>query len=67
MKSTTYKWLLAAFLLSSMPAFAADVVDEIIVTADFRERPVSELEGTAEHHFSTGVAKPSHIVSLPQP
>jgi iron complex outermembrane receptor protein len=43
MKSTAYKWLLAAFLLSSMPAFAADVVDEIIVTADFRERPVSEL------------------------
>ena len=43
MKSTTYKWLFAAFLLSATSALAADAIDEIIVTADFRERPVSEL------------------------
>ena len=43
MKSTTYKWLFATSLLSATSAFAADAIDEIIVTADFRERPVSEL------------------------
>jgi outer membrane receptor protein involved in Fe transport len=37
----------AVFLLSlSITAFAADSIDEIIVTADFRERPASELPGS---------------------
>jgi iron complex outermembrane receptor protein len=43
MKSITYKWLLAASLLSPTASIAADSIDEIIVTADFRGRPVSEL------------------------
>lgn len=56
-------WPLAALILIPLFAIADDAIDEIIVTADFRERPVTEIpssvtvmdarfiEETAVQHF----------------
>ena len=63
MNSTTRSWLAAALFLTSVSAAAESVIDEIIVTADFRERPATEIpssvtvmdasfiEATAVQHF----------------
>lgn len=56
-------WLSAALLFSPLSVFADNVIDEIVVTADFRERTVAEMpssisamdasfiEETAVQHF----------------
>lgn len=45
MNANSKSWLVAAFLSILLPlsGLADEVIDEIIVTADFRERPVADL------------------------
>lgn len=43
MNAMTRSWLAAALVLTSVAATAESVIDEIIVTADFRERPATEI------------------------
>jgi len=63
MNAITRSWLAVALILVSVSATAESVIDEIIVTADFRERPATEIpssvtvmdasfiEATAVQHF----------------
>ena len=63
MNAITRSWLAVALILVSVSAAAESIIDEIIVTADFRQRPATEIpssvtvmdanfiEATAVQHF----------------
>ncbi len=43
MRINSRPWLVATLLSISLPVVAEEVIDEIVVTADFRERPLTEI------------------------
>ena len=43
MSTKSRQWLVATLLLVALPVVAEEPIDEIVVTADFRERPLTEI------------------------